>query len=79
MEGVKAFVTSFFNGDLKATLKSEKPSPEDLTANVKVLKGESFADIVLNNDKDVFVEFYAPWCGHCKHLAPIWEDFAANH
>ena len=65
---MKAFVTSFFNGELKATLKSEKPSPEDLTGNVKVLKGESFADVVLNNNKDVLVEFYAPWCGHCKNL-----------
>ena len=61
------------------SLKSEPVLPEDTANPVVVLKGTSFADLVINNDKDVFVEFYAPWCGHCKNLAPIWDQLGEKY
>jgi len=46
-------------------------------SDVAVLTDASFDEVVLDGSKDVLVEFYAPWCGHCKHLAPVWDKLAS--
>ncbi|KAH0766732.1 protein disulfide-isomerase like 2-1-like precursor [Solanum tuberosum] len=47
-----------------------------IPSSVVVLSSDNFDEIVLDETKDVLVEFYAPWCGHCKSLAPIYEKVA---
>jgi len=43
---------------------------------VTVLDDSNFNEVALDPTKDVLVEFYAPWCGHCKKLAPDYEKVA---
>jgi len=74
---VSSWVTQYLDGKLEATIKSEEiPATND--EPVKVLVAKSFNDIVYDSTKDVLVEFYAPWCGHCKKLAPIYDELATS-
>lgn len=37
---------------------------------------DNFDQVVLKSGTPTLVEFFAPWCGHCKTLAPVFEDLA---
>lgn len=73
---VIAFVQGVLDGTVRQHLLSQD-LPEDWDAKpVKVLVADNFDSIALDKSKDVLVEFYAPWCGHCKQLEPIYEKLA---
>lgn len=42
--------------------------------SLQVVVAENFDEIVNAEGKDVLVEFYAPWCGHCKNLEPKYKE-----
>jgi protein disulfide-isomerase A1 len=70
-----ALVNDFEAGKLRPHFKSE-PAPTSQSGPVHVLVGSTFTSIVKDPAKDVLVEFYAPWCGHCKKLAPVYTEVA---
>jgi len=77
VDALTSFITKGLAGEYESYKKSE-PIPEKNDEPVTVVVGKNFESVVNDKTKDVLIEFYAPWCGHCKKLAPIWEELGAK-
>ncbi|VDP81386.1 unnamed protein product [Echinostoma caproni] len=73
VDSIQAFIEEVLSGKRKPFLMSEDVPPPS-TDPVRVLVGKNYNDVVSDLSKAVFVKLYAPWCGHCKQLAPIWDE-----
>lgn len=61
---------SFLVAGLAATVAAKSAVIDLIPSN--------FDDVVLKSGKPTLVEFFAPWCGHCKTLAPVYEELAQS-
>nr|XP_033786078.1 protein disulfide-isomerase A4 isoform X2 [Geotrypetes seraphini] len=75
---LRSFVLAFKKGKLKPIVKSQ-PVPKSNKGPVKIVVGKTFEQIVLDPKTDVLIEFYAPWCGHCKALEPIYTELGKKY
>ena len=79
VDNMREFVKEFLAGNLTPHRKSEDLPEDWADKGVKYLVGENFASVAMDEGKDVLVEFYAPWCGHCKELAPVWDELGEKY
>jgi len=61
---------------VRGLLTKSEPLPEPQDGDSVIVVGQTFEDIVLRPDKDVFLLIYAPWCGFSRKFIPVYEELA---
>jgi protein disulfide-isomerase A1 len=76
VENLEAFGRSVLEGSATPEFKSAPIPENNKDADVTIVVGKTFDSIVKDPSKDVLLEVYAPWCGHCKKLEPVYKKLA---
>ncbi|CAN0171582.1 unnamed protein product [Lampetra planeri] len=76
---ITSFCQDYLDEHSKPFSKSQEIPKDWDKRPVKVLVGKNFDELVFDETKNVFVEFYASWCDHCKKLAPVWEQLGVQY
>ncbi|KAG8858751.1 hypothetical protein FRB96_004888 [Tulasnella sp. 330] len=61
---------------ISSKLGSKAPKKVVAEQATQLIHVDNFDEVVMDENKDVFVSFTAPWCGHCKSLKPVFEKVA---
>nr|XP_012593253.2 protein disulfide-isomerase A2 [Microcebus murinus] len=76
---VAAFCQVVLSGHVQPYLLSQEVPPDWDQQPVKTLVSKNFEQVAFDETKNVFVKFYAPWCAHCREMAPAWEALAEKY
>mmetsp|Transcript_14458 Transcript_14458/g.14509 ORF Transcript_14458/g.14509 Transcript_14458/m.14509 type:complete len:214 (+) Transcript_14458:813-1454(+) len=75
---LRQFIKGWIDKEIEPYTKTE-PIPDELYAQgIRIIVGQNFQQIVMDNKKDVLVQFYAPWSAACRNLAKDYEKLAAT-
>ena len=64
------------DGKIEPQYQSEAIPETPVTDGVMTIVGKTFTEVTTDPKKDVMVEIYAPWCGHCQALEPEYKKLA---
>lgn len=75
-QNLRNFIENWKSDTLTSFMKSQEVPADPFDNGVRIVVAKNFEEVVMDKKKDVLLEFYAPWCGHCKSLAPEYEKLA---
>jgi thioredoxin domain-containing protein 5 len=81
LDRLKKFIKQYVQEEPQTTAPTspsiKRPPVVNPTGEVLSLDRDLFTTTTLSNGP-AFIKFFAPWCGHCKKLAPIWKQLARH-